>query len=292
MPTEARGGDAFLAKRVDELPKLAQGDGFGNLVGADVPVVEAEEPAAWAPVGPISEIGGGPSPISGAVVGAEHPSKCAKKNYDAPRVGPPEKGDPIPQDPPGLVTAESPCIFQTGAGDSHSHRPIGNPFSHRERHIVLHEDGRAMGDNRFRYWAFYTNGRFAAVRRRAAFFKQAPCAADMDLNAPAATDKKSIVRKMVAFAGPIPSTTGESYTARRNIERMADQVEWEASLKGDNEGIGRVQALFTTLTAPLCKWRRLNRITRKWLGGQKPSRANRQQRNAKGSPQKKTMRPK
>ena len=79
-------------------------------------------------------------------------------------------------------------------------------------------------------------------------------------------DTKSVVGEMAAFDGDTPSAIGESYLASLELGRMTDQLEWETSLRGDNEGIGRIPALFMTLAEPSYKWKRLNRLIRKWRG--------------------------
>lgn len=80
-------------------------------------------------------------------------------------------------------------------------------------------------------------------------------------------DKQTLVWKMVAPTAPIPGTIGEAYMARLEVERLVDKLEWETSLSGDIEGIGRIPGRFTTLAAPVFKWVRLNRLIRKWKGG-------------------------
>ena len=109
---------------MDDLVKIAQDSGFGNTVGPDGACNWRGKSGAGVPVGPVAEIGREVAPTSGVVLAAEHMAKCAKKNHDAPRVGPPEKGDPIPEDTPGLVTVACPCIFQTGAAYFHAKRPV------------------------------------------------------------------------------------------------------------------------------------------------------------------------
>ena len=159
-----------------------------------------------------------------------------------------------------------PCIFQTGAADFNAERREAVSFPQRFRHILMNEEGRAMRDSRFRYWAFNTNGRKGEVRSRQAFLQQEPSAADIDIAAIAKADKQALVNKMIAFASKIPSTLGESTRARSDIECMANQIEWETSRRGDNDGMGRIPALFMTLTAPVYKWEMLNRLIRRWIG--------------------------
>ena len=209
---------AIFSKRVDDLVKIAQDSGFGNPVGSEGPVIGAEESVAGVPVGPVSEIGREVAPTSGVVVSDAHKSNCAKENNDAPRVGPPGKGDPIPEDTPELVTVAPPCIFQTGAAYFRSKRPLEAAFGQWPRRTLHREDGGSAGGNRFRYWAFNTNGRFADARQWKSFLKQAPCAADLDLTTLSMDDKKSIVGKMVALTGSITETIGDAYMARRELE--------------------------------------------------------------------------
>ena len=168
-----------------------------------------------------------PSASEGAEESAAH-----RKYPDAPRVDPPEKGGAIPENTPGLVTVASPCIFQTGDADFHAHRDTKIKFEQWMRHVLTHEDGRAMRDKRFRYRELNTFLRRKAVDARNLFWRKEPKAADLDITTILKADKKSMMRKMVAFAGKVPATIGESLSARNDLERMVDQIEWEASRKG------------------------------------------------------------
>ena len=47
---------------------------------------------------------------------------------------------------------------------------------------------------------------------------------------------------------------------------MVGQIEWETSRKGDNDGAGRIPALFVTFADAIYKWGRLNRLIRRWAG--------------------------
>ena len=98
------------------------------------------------------------------------------------------------------------------------------------------------------------------------FLKQAPDVAYLDLTTLSMADKQTIVSKMVAFNSHVPAEIFDAYMARQEFERMVDRIEWETSMRGDNEGVGRIPALFTTLTAPWCIWRRLNKLIAKWQG--------------------------
>ena len=75
-----------------------------------------------------------------------------------------------------------------------------------------------------------------------------------------------LARQIIALEGNIPGTMGESMVARQNLERMAAHVEWEAAQRGENEGLGRIPALFATLTSPVYKWGSTNRFIRGFAG--------------------------
>ena len=121
-----------------------------------------------------------------------------------------------------------------------------------------------MRGQRFRYWAFNTNGRRMAVSKRKVFLDRAPGAAAIKLSDIAKSDKKSIAREMIAYTSEIPGTLGEATHARQRLETTADQIERETSRMGDNEGAGGIHSLFVTLAAPVYKWERLNRLIRRW----------------------------
>ena len=159
-----------------------------------------------------------------------------------------------------------PCIFQTGAADFHASRRVDVGFTDWARRILMNEGGRAIKDKRFRYWVFNTNGRRLAVSKRQVFLDRAPGASDIKLSDIAKADKQSLVRKMIAYTAEIPGTLGESAQARQRLETMVDQIERETPRRGDNEGVGRIPALFTTLTAPVYKWERSTRLIRRWKG--------------------------
>ena len=228
----------FLGDRADELKRMAEASGYGarevdasEIAQQERPPTSVESPKLPPPnqarIGDSMGVAGPP---------ASEPNK--RGNADAPRVDPPEKGVAIPEDTPGLATMAFPCIFQTGAADFNAERREAVSFPQRFRHILMNEEGRAMRDSRFRYWAFNTNGRKEAVKSGQAFPLQEPSAADIDLSAIAKEDKQALVNKMVAFTSKIPATPGESTRARSDIERMVDQIEWETSRRGDNGGIG------------------------------------------------------
>ena len=71
---------------------------------------------------------------------------------------------------------------------------------------------------------------------------------------------------MVVLAKKIPGAIGEAYESRRKLNAMVDQIEWETSRRCDNDGAGRIPALFVTLTAAVYKWERLSRLIRRWAG--------------------------
>ena len=195
-----------------------------------------------------------------------HPLRRRRPNRAAPRVDPPEKGVAIPENTPGLATMAFPCIFQTGAADFHASRRVNVGFMDWARHILMNEGGRAIKDKRFRYWVFNTNGRRMAVSKRQVFLDRVPGASEVRLSDITKADNQSLVRNMIAYTTEIPGTLGESTQARQRLEAMVDQIEWETSRRGENEGVGRIHALFMTLTAAVYKWERLNRIIRRWKG--------------------------
>ena len=74
---------------------------------------------------------------------------------------------------------------------------------------------------------------------------------------------------MIGVTQDVPGALGERLSMRSDVEAMVGQVEWETAVRGDCEGRGRVPALFFTLTAPVYKWERLNRLIRRSTGSGK-----------------------
>ena len=131
-----------------------------------------------------------------------------------------------------------PCIFQTGAADFRAASRADVGFMDWARRILMNEGGRAIKDKRFRYWVFNTNGRRLAVSKRQVFLDRVPGAADIKLSDIAKADKRSFVRKMIAYTSDIPATSGEATKDRQTLETMVGQIEWGTSRRGDNEGGG------------------------------------------------------
>ena len=130
----------------------------------------------------------------------------------------------------------------------------------------MSEEGRAMRANRFRDFPLNTNGRKEAVRSRHVSIRKEPWAADLDLATIARGYMKALAGEMIASASGTPATLGEPTRARAQIECMVGQIEWETSRREGNEELGRIPALFTTIAAPLCKFEKLNRAIRIWIG--------------------------
>ena len=89
-------------------------------------------------------------------------------------------------------------------------------------------------------------------------------AKDLDIDSVKKADKDEIAREMVALAKNTPGTIGDAYLGRKKLNAMAGQIEWETSRRGDNDGVGRIHALFSTFAAAIYKCDRLNRLIRRW----------------------------
>ena len=71
---------------------------------------------------------------------------------------------------------------------------------------------------------------------------------------------------MVVLTKNIPCTVAEAYEGGEKPNATVDQIEWETSRRGDNDGVGRIPALFVTFEAAIYKWERLNRLIRRRVG--------------------------
>ena len=159
------------------------------------------------------------------------------------RVDPPARGSAVPENTRGLVTGAFPCIFQTGEGDFHSPRRIKVSFRDWARRVFLNEEGRAMRDRRFRWWVLNTRLRHDASGSKELFYREAPGARDLNVRDLKTSKKQEIVREMILLTGSIPGTIGESSAGGGKLSAMVDQIEWETSRRGDNNGDGGVHAI-------------------------------------------------
>ena len=202
----------------------------------------------------------------GAPPPESRPIRRRGPNRDAPRVDPPEKGVAIPENAPARAAVAFRRVFQTWAADFQATRRKQVGFMGRARRILINGDGRAIRDKMIRYWAFNTNGRRLDSRKRKVCLDRAPGSSDINLPDIAKEDKKSIVRKMIAFTSDIPGALGDAAQARQRLELAADQIERRTSRMGDNEGVGRIHVIFFDFAAPVYKWGRLNRLIRRLRG--------------------------
>ena len=69
-------------------------------------------------------------------------------------------------------------------------------------------------------------------------------ARNLDLAAVKKADKDEIAREMVVLAENTPRTVAEAYEGGEKPNATVDQIEWETSRRGDNDGVGRIPALF------------------------------------------------
>ena len=60
-----------------------------------------------------------------------------------------------------------------------------------------------------------------------------------------------MVNRMVTIMHAVPGTLGERLAMRNKLEAMVDTIEWETQTRGENEGRGRLPALFVTFTAAI-----------------------------------------
>ena len=185
-------------------------------------------------------------------------------NKGALRVDPPAQGPAAPANTRGQATGDIPFISQTGEGDFHAHRPKKVAFEYWARHVFLNEDGRALRDRRFRGWVLNTRLRHEADGQKDISHREAPGARDLNLRDVKQAAKQELVRKMILPTGSVPGTIGDAFEGRKKLNAMVDQIEWETSRRGDNDGPGRIRAIFLTFTAAIYKWARLNRLIRRW----------------------------
>ena len=172
-------------------------------------------------------------------------------NKGALRVDPPAKGAAVPENARGLAIGAFPRIFQTGQGDFHAPRPQKVAFSYWARRVFLNEDGRAPRDRRFRWWVLNTRLRNEASGEKNLFYRDAPGARDLNLRDVKKSAKQEIVRQMIVLTGSVPGATGEACDGRKKLNATVDQIEWETSRRGDNDGSGRAPAIFLTSTAAI-----------------------------------------
>ena len=85
-----------------------------------------------------------------------------------------------------------------------------------------------------------------------------------------AESKKHLVNRLVSFSDQFPGSVGQKIAQKHVLEAKVNQIEWETGVRGENEGRGRLPALFMTFTSAVYKWERLNRMIRRCLG--KPKR--------------------
>ena len=71
---------------------------------------------------------------------------------------------------------------------------------------------------------------------------------------------------MAILAKSTAAAIGDSYEGREKLNAMAVWVEWETSRRGDNDGVGRIPALFATFAEAICKRGRSNRLIRRRWG--------------------------
>lgn len=92
------------------------------------------------------------------------------------------------------------------------------------------------------------------------FFKTVRGARDIDITALTTESKRSLMQRMVLHCGSLPGTLGQKMMERGQLQALIDQLEWETSRRGDNNGQGRLPAAMITFTAAIYHWVTLNRF--------------------------------
>ena len=73
----------------------------------------------------------------------------------------------------------------------------------------------------------------------------------------------------------------------KNLNALAYQIEWGTGRRGDNDGAGRIHALFATVAAEIYKWERIGRLIRSWADPRGPSMARSYRIGNLGTPERK-----
>ena len=186
-------------------------------------------------------------------------TRKATPKVDAPRV---DEKDPIREDENDYIAKAFVKIFPFGLGDYYTKKnsmQAAPSFADWAKYVLQYHDGRASRHPRFKYFCLNTRLRVKAPGMRKVFYRLNDGYQDLNLSDMKSADvRRALLYKMSTVTATMPGSVGEKAKNRQELETMVEQKEAETAEAGENGGLGRTPALFTTCTTAPYKWEQLH----------------------------------
>ena len=186
-------------------------------------------------------------------------ARKATPKVDAPRV---DEKNPIREDEDNYIAKAFIRIFPFGIGDYYTVKnsvEAAPSFADWAKYVLQYHDGRASRHPRFKYFCLNTRLRVKAPGMRKVFYRLNDRYQDLKMEDMKKADvRRGLLYKMSTVTATMPGSVGEKAKHRQELETMVEQKEAETAEAGENAGLGRTPALFTTCTTAPYKWEQLH----------------------------------
>ena len=170
--------------------------------------------------------------------------------------------NPIREDENDYIAKAFIRIFPFGIGDYYTVKErlqAAPKFANWAKYVLQYHDGRASRHPRFKYYCLNTRLRVKTPGMRSVFYRFHEQAQDLTLQDMKNPDiRRGLLYKMSTVTAVMPGSVGEKARMRQELETMVEQKETETAEAGENAGLGRTPALFTTCTTAPYKWEQLH----------------------------------